>query len=179
MGDPRLALGLTRRLGDWLVSAEIAWRQGPGIWEHYQALAARIRSGTGYPTLETALSASRILDPVLLGLRLGSALRFDRRERYGGAPGPVDTSLELFATEALNDSAAFSVGLGQTLRWPRLESGALRAPDLSTSGRATISLAAGPSTMRFSVSRSLSDGGSPSSFGLGIARSIKLGRYTR
>lgn len=171
IGDPRLGAGYLVRRGAWRFSCELSYTYPAGIWESYEAEERRIVSGSGFHLLRGAISAIRYLDPLVAGLKLTGETGFGRKEQFGTGSRPFSLFADLFATEALNGAAAFSIGLSQRWRWPRRVDG--RPTDTGVRYSASLGLSfvfsAGDRSLRIGLSRSLDEEASPASLDLGCS----------
>ncbi|MCE1195023.1 hypothetical protein LWX53_00790 [bacterium] len=172
LGDLGLSAGGSLRAGKWLLSAELSYAHPTGIWYGGQAEAAGIRSGGGYRTFGASLGAIRISDPVMLGVSLGAEAALPRRERFGGAEGPLSAKVRLFATEALNGSVALSAGLSGGLELARGRDGQAATLAASFAGSVSLILSGTKGSFRIGASRLLSDPGAPTVLEFGCSRRI-------
>jgi len=175
LGDPSAALSYTFRAADWRLGAEVSYSHPAGIWDSYEAQAKGIYSGSGYPTIGAAFSAVRYLDPIVAGLRLEADTGLARRERFSSSTKPLDLRVNLFATEALNASAALTVGLSNGLAWPAFHEGISDEPGLrySLSGNAALVLRSAFSSLRIGISKGLSGSDSPASLDISYSYTFK------
>ena len=176
LGDPEVMASYTFRLADWRLSAGLAYAHPLGIWNYYEAMEKQIVSGSGYPKLGLSLSAIRYLDPLVAGVSLRADTCFARTERSGDtSTKPLILTANAFATEALNDVVALSVGLSPKLSWPRYLNG---VPDesgitYSLTGSAFFVFSERNRTLRVGVSKFLSDYTSPVAFDFGFAYTFR------
>lgn len=176
LGDPEVTASYTFRLSDWRLNASLAYAHPLGIWNYYEAMGKQIVSGSGYPKLGLSFSAIRYLDPLVAGVSLRADTCFARTERSGGtSTKPLILTANTFATEALNDVVALSVGLSPKLSWPRHLNG---VPDesgitYSLTGSASLVFSEQNRTLRVGVSKLLSDYTSPVAFDLGFSYTFR------
>lgn len=110
---PRLDLSLGQSLGPWRLGLVLGGRL-PGL--------AGAAGGEELGRIDLSLQAQRFSDPLVLGLGLGGGSLIPGKGGYGGADRPLDLSLGLSATEALNERVSASLELGQSLAFPALGS---------------------------------------------------------
>ncbi|MCX7028085.1 MAG: hypothetical protein NT061_11550 [Spirochaetes bacterium] len=174
IGDPSIAATYTFRLSDWRFGAELSYSHPLGIWNSYERTEKRIASGSGYPKLAASFSATRYLDPLIAGVRMGVETCLARQEGSSTTTKPLILSVSLFATEALNSVVALSAGLTPRLAWPRCIDGVPVGSGMTWSlpGSLSILFSEGNWTLRFGVSRLLSDYMATVVFNVGFSYTI-------
>lgn len=117
-GDPMVEAGYTARYRDYRLSAFFSYRHPSGIWNPYEAVVKGLYSGDGYPTFTGGISAIRFLDPIIMGARIQARTTLERKEIEGGSVRPLDVSLGLSFSNAINGSVAVSLALNQAVALP-------------------------------------------------------------
>jgi hypothetical protein len=175
LGDPSSSLYATGRIGDWQLSAKFGYTYPLGIWNSYQAAESKLASGSGYHRIAATVSALRYMDPLAAGFSINFEHCFGKPYRLGIGAIPLSMRLGLFATEALNSSAALSAGLHQQFSTAAEING---IPEQST-GMYSLSVSTsllinrGQRSVSFGLSKSLSDLSSPAAFTMEAALTIK------
>lgn len=172
LGDLGLSAGGSLRAGGWLLAAELYYAHPTGIWLDGQAEAAGIRSGGGFRIFGATFSAVRHSDPLMLGVSLATEAALARRERFGGVQGPCSATLRLFATEALNGTAALSAGLSSGLELRAGGDGQPASLTASLAGSVSLILSGTEGSFRIGLSRLLSDPGASTFIEVGCSRRI-------
>jgi hypothetical protein len=171
LGDPSIEASYTFRRSDWRLGAVLSYTHPLGIWDTYESAEKQLASGTGYPRLGASFTFLRYLDPLIAGVKLSVETCLARTERFGAATKPLILSTSLFATEALNAVAALSAGLIPKLAWPRCLDGMPGGSGMtwSLSGSVSLLFSEGSRTLRFGVSKLLSDYSAPVALDMGCS----------
>lgn len=156
-GDFRLSAGWTGRIDDTRVSASLNVTLPTGQWSDYASAEGVLAPGSGRWSVGTALSASMILDPVVLGAAFIYDLGLPRAERYSTTWRPGDMSLSLSVTEVLNDRVGYSLKAVQSVSLPELSEGAYSLDSFSYGALASIEFwySDGDAAARFGISKSV------------------------
>ena len=165
IGDPQLGLGYTWRAGDWRLGGELSYVYPLGVYDDYEAEAKGIYSGSGYHRPGLAFSATRYLDPLVIGVRLKAAVGLARAEYAGSSWKPLLSSLKLSLVEALNAKAAIEADLDQSLNSPTIRNGIPAASGWKYAfvGSAFFILSGDALSFRVGLSKNLSDPAAPES----------------
>jgi hypothetical protein len=165
IGDPQLGFGYTWRAGDWRLGGELSYSYPLGVYDDYEAAMKGIYSGSGYHRPGLAFSATRYLDPLVIGLRLKAAVGLARAEYTGSSWKPLLSSLRLSLVEALNAKAAIEADLDQSLNSPTVRNGIPAATGWKYAfvGSAFFILSGDALSFRVGLSKSLSDPAAPAS----------------
>lgn len=157
IGDLELAAGWMDRIADTRVSAALRVVVPTGQWSDYAGAEGVLTPGSGRWSVGTALSASMILDPVVLGAAFAYDLGLPRAERYSTTWRPGDMSLSLSVTEVLNDRVGYSLKAAQSVALPELRDGTSRSDSFSYAASASIEFwySDGDASARFGISKSV------------------------
>lgn len=163
VGDLELAAGWTGRIADTRVSASLQVAAPTGQWSDYAMAEGVLVTGSGRWSIGTALSASMILDPVVLGATFAYDVGLPRTERFSTSWRPGDMSLSLSITEVLNDRVGYSLKAVQSAALPELHDGSYNLDSFSYAAVASIELwySDGDVSLRFGVSKSATNPGAP------------------
>ena len=175
IGDPQLGLGYTWRAGDWRLGGELFYVYPLGVYDDYEAeTRGGIYSGSGYHRPGLAFSATRYLDPLVIGVRLKAAIGLGRLEYTGSSWKPLLSSLRLSLVEALNAKAAIEADLDPGLNSPTIRNGIPAAAGWMYSfvGSAFFVLSGEALSFRAGLSKSLSDPAAPASLILSTSYSF-------
>jgi hypothetical protein len=114
IGDPQLGFGYTWRARDWRLGGELCYAYPLGVYDDYEAEAKGIYSGSGYHRPGLAFSATRYLDPLVIGLRLKAAVGNGIPAAAGWKYAFVGSAFFILSGDALS----FRAGLSKSLSDP-------------------------------------------------------------
>jgi hypothetical protein len=159
LGDIELAAGWTGRVSDTRLSASVRGSAPTGEWNPYAAAEGALVPGSGRWTVGAALSASRILDPVVLGAALSYDLGLPRADRFSTSWRPGDFSLSLSVSEVLNDSVGYTLKAVQSASLPEVRDGAYLLDGFSYAAQASLELwySSGDVSSRFGLSKGVTN----------------------
>lgn len=163
LGDIELAAGWTGRVSDTRLSASLRGSGPTGEWDQYAAAEGILTPGSGRWTVGAALSASRILDPVVLGASFIYNVGLPRDDRFAATWRPGDMSLSLSITEVLNDRVGYVLKAVQSASLPELRDGYSSLDSFSYAASASIECwySDGDAAARFGVSKSITNSDVP------------------
>lgn len=163
LGDIEVTAGWTGRLADTRVSASLHVSIPTGEWNPYAAAEGRLVPGSGRWSVGTAFSASRILDPVVLGAVFSYDVGLSRVERFATSWRPGDMTLSLSVTEVLNDLVGYTLKATQRASLPEVRDGAYDPDSFSYAASASIELwySDGDVSTRFGLTKSVTSIESP------------------
>ena len=171
LGDPTISMIVAGRTGDWQIWAQLGYSYPLGIWNPYRAEQFKLMSGSGYHRIEGSVSALRYMDPMAAGLSLGAEHCFGKSYRFGLGTIPLSVSLGVFATEALNGTAALSAGIYQRYSSAPEINGVPEEPagKYSLSASVSLLLYRNQRSLSIGLSKSLSDLSSPAALRVELA----------
>jgi len=163
LGDIDLSAGWTGRVSDTRLSVSVRGSAPTGAWNPYAAAEGVLAPGSGRWTIGAAMSASRILDPVVLGASFAYDVGLPRAERFSTTLRPGDMALSLSITEVLNDKVGYTLKAAQSALLPELRDGACSLDSFSYAASASIELwySDGDAAARFGVSKSVTSPDAP------------------
>ncbi len=163
VGDLELAAGWTGRIADMRVSASLKVAAPTGQWSDYAMAEGILAPGSGRWSIGTALSASMILDPVVLGATFAYDIGLPRTERFSTSWRPGNMSLSLSVTEVLNDAVGYTLKAVQSASLPEQRDDGYSLDSFSYTAIASIELwySDGDASVRFGVSKSVTNPGAP------------------
>jgi hypothetical protein len=123
-GELGLDLGCSWKVGDWRLMAGLACGLPLARRDAAMDKAFGEPPGSGYATLGLALSGSRYLDPLVLGIGLKAESSLPRAELRGRSSIPLSLALVLSATEVLNERLYVTIHASPCLTSPRILAGA-------------------------------------------------------
>jgi hypothetical protein len=151
------------RVADTRVSAALRATAPTGQWNGYAGAEGVLTPGSGRWSVGTALSASMILDPIVLGASFAYGVGLPRAERFAMTWRPGDTSLSLSVTEVLNDKVGYTLKAMQSASLPELRYDGYSLDSFSYAASASIELwySDGDAQARFGVSKSVTSPDAP------------------
>ena len=163
LGDLEVSAGWTGRVADTRVSASLRATAPTGQWSDYASAEGILAPGSGRWSVGTALSASVILDPVVLGAAFAYDVGLPRAERFATTWRPGDMSLSLSVTEVLNDKVGYTLKAMQSASLPERRDGAYSFDSFSYAASALLEFwySDGDASARFGVSKSVTSPDSP------------------
>jgi len=180
VGDPLLEVGYTLHAGDWRLGFGAFYQQPFGIWNPYQSQMLRISSGSGYPTIGASIAATRLVDPIVLALRLLAETTLPRQDRFGTSFCPLDLEVMTLATAVLNSSVALSASVTNSVHFPTIENGQpISDYRYRVSAAGSVVFATGESRLTVGLSKLLSDPASAVGFDLAYDYAIRFKENTK
>jgi hypothetical protein len=164
LGDFEFSAGWMGRIADSRVAASLRATAPIGQWSDYASAEGILVPGSGRWFVGTALSASMILDPVVLGAAFAYDVGLPRAERFATTWRPGDMSLSLSLTEVLNDKVGYTLKAMQSASLPELRyDGYCSLGSFSYAASASIELwySDGNASARFGVAKSVTSPDSP------------------
>ncbi len=175
LGDIELSAGWTGRIADTRVSASLRASAPTGQWSDYASAEGFLAPGYGRWTIGGALSASRILDPVVLGAAFSYDVGLPRADRFSTTWRPGDMSLSLSVTEVLNDAVGYTLKATQNAELPEISRGAYSMDSFAYAASASIELwySDGDASARFGIAKSITDPYEPARLYAALAYTLR------
>ncbi len=175
LGDIEISAGWTGRIADTRVFASLRASAPTGRWSDYAGAEGYLMPGSGRWSIGAAMSASRILDPVVLGASFAYDVGLPRDERFSTTWRPGDMSLSLSVTEVLNDAVGYALKATQNAELPEIRDGAYSLDSFTYAASASIELwySDGDASARFGISKSVTDPDAPARLYASLAYALR------